>query len=210
MRRALIVGNGDVAPRRFWEAYRRSADRVIAADGGVNRLARLGLVPDDVVGDLDSARPAALARVKGRILADLDPDHTDFEKALGLAQDMGIREITAIGVTQGRLDHVLGALALAAALPARVSIRFVDDFFETVLVRRRLKFRARKGTLVSLVPLDGAKGVTTRGLRWPLRDAVLKRGTLGIHNEVVRNPVTVSIRSGSLFVMRSHHVEPHA
>lgn len=68
------------------------------------------------------------------------------------------------------------AVALDARLgPARVTI-----------VRGRRPLHGRRGELVSLLALGGrARGVTTAGLLFPLRDAELRAGSsLGVSNEL--------------------------
>ena len=66
---------------------------VIAADAGVHEAERLGLRVDLLVGDLDSAQPAAVARVEatgGRVERHpADKDASDLELALVAAAVAG-------------------------------------------------------------------------------------------------------------------------
>ncbi|OYV89339.1 MAG: hypothetical protein B7Z68_12200, partial [Acidobacteria bacterium 21-70-11] len=88
MRDALVVAN---APWRWREEFvtllRRSA-LVLAADGGANHLARVGVRPAAVVGDLDSIRPGVRRWVgEERIVARPDQESTDLHKTLAYAFD---------------------------------------------------------------------------------------------------------------------------
>jgi thiamine pyrophosphokinase len=69
----------------------------------------------------------------------------------------------------------------------------------------RLSIEARPGALVSLLPIGGdAEGVTTSGLRYPLRDEGLPLGsTRGLSNEVVDDDASVQLRAGTLLVVES-------
>jgi thiamine pyrophosphokinase len=59
------------------------------------------------------------------------------------------------------------------------------------------------GDLVSLIPLTpDVKGVSTRGLKWPLISATLTFGsTLGISNELTDSEAEIQLRSGTLLLV---------
>lgn len=177
----------------------------MAADGGADGAQGLGVRPDYVVGDMDSVRPATLRRLDPRrVRRDADPDHTDLEKALAFCEASQVTDVTVVGATGGRLDHTLAALAAVGAASERLRIRLVDDLFLITPVRRRHVGEGAPGTLVSLLAPSGAQGVSTRGLRFPLKDADLPFSPLGVHNEIVRGSYSVRIRSGLLFVLEAH------
>lgn len=210
MRRALVVGNSELPPQAVVRAWWDRADLVVAADGGGQRLLGLGLEPHVVVGDLDSLRGSVRRRLGSRrILKRSGRDRTDLEKAIAYAHEHGCGDVTVLGGSQGRLDHVLGNVSLLLDWSRRLRIRLVDADFTTERVDGRVTFRAPPGTVVSLYAPQGARGVTTGGLRWALHESALAPGTRGIHNQVVRNPVVVSVRQGDLLLMRGHRVDPH-
>src|SRR2546428_436156 len=61
------------------------------------------------------------------------------------------------------------------------------------------------GALVPLLPVNGdAEGVTTEGLRFPLRDETLRFGRArGLSNEVASLPAKVTVRKGSVLVFET-------
>ena len=98
-------------------------------------------------------------------------DATDLELALDAARARGVERIVVIGGHGGRLDHFL-ANALVLTAPAlehvRVEARIGDA--TVVVVRDRVELLGAVGDLCSLLPIGGvARGVTTEGLRFPLR-----------------------------------------
>ena len=101
---------------------------VIAADSGLHQARRsLGLHVDCVVGDLDSADPAAVERGPRRG-ADVErhpaeKDATDLELAFDCARDRGAQRITVVGGAGGRLDHFLANVALLGVAAVRRSAR---------------------------------------------------------------------------------------
>lgn len=208
---ALVVADAPLPSRSLLDPLRREADLIVAADGGANRALKAGLPVDWIVGDLDGVTAEALRRMPpGRVVRDEDRNDSDLEKAMRFVHGRGFDSAIIVGAIGERLDHTLGTLAVIAAWHDRIDIRVIDDHFTTIVVDPALEFEAPLGTMVSLVAPAGATGVTTRGLRYALRNARLAFSTRGIHNEVVSNPVRVEVTKGPMFLLRSHRVRPHA
>jgi thiamine pyrophosphokinase len=207
---ALVVPDAPLPPPGLLGPLRKAADLVVAADGGADRALKAGLPLDWIVGDLDSVSAQALRRMPpGRVVADRDPDSTDLEKVMRFLHKRRVDSVVIVGAIGERLDHTLATLAIVAAWHSRMDVRIVDSHFTTLVVDPAFEFESPIGTMVSLVAPSGATGVTTRGLRFALRNKRLTFSPLGIHNEVVGNPVRVEVKRGPLFLMRSHHVRPH-
>lgn len=207
---AVIVANAPNLDARPFAARLRGADIVIAADGGCDALERAGVAPHVLVGDLDSVAPGALAWAQGRGAEVLryaaEKDETDLELALLLAAARGAQRIDVLGALGGRWDQSLANVALLA-LPelAGRAVRLADASQEAFLVRERAEIHGQAGDTVSLLPLAGAAhGVTTRGLRYPLRDATLRyERSRGVSNVLDQPPGAVSLREGLLLVVQT-------
>jgi len=218
---ALLVADGDVAARSdldaAWPGWNAGVRLVVAADGGALRARGLGLEPDVVVGDWDSLPAAELERLRARG-ADLielrpDKDESDAELALLATVARGASRVTVLGAFGGRrLDHALANVALLAhPAVAGCDIVLLDGSARASLiaapdragrpVTRRLP--GRVGDLVSLLPLGGdASGVTTRGLRFPLRHEPLRLGPArGLSNVREAETAEVELDGGLLLVV---------
>ncbi|MBC8076448.1 MAG: thiamine diphosphokinase [Chloroflexales bacterium] len=205
----LIVANAPDLDAQPFEALLQSADLVIAADGGCDALARVGIAPHVLIGDLDSLAPASLewAAAHGADVQRHTPekDETDLELALLLAAGRGAQRIDVLGALGGRWDHSLANVALLA-LPDLVgrAVRLVGAGQQAFLVREHAQIEGRAGDIVSLLPLTGAAhGVTTRGLRYPLHEATLRyERSRGVSNVLDQPPGAVSVRDGLLLVVQ--------
>ena len=206
--RALVFAGGDAPPAAVRTVLPSDA-LVIAADSGLDHALALGRHVDVAVGDLDSVTPEGLRRVAAdgaRVERHPpDKDATDLELALDAAVAAGASQVSVVGGHGGRLDHLLGNLALLAS-PRFVALT-LDAWLGTAwvtVVRRDASIVGAPGSLVSLFAMHGpARGVTTRGLRFPLHDADLEPGsTRGISNELVGPDAGVTVADGVLLAIQ--------
>jgi thiamine pyrophosphokinase len=209
---ALIFANGE--PALFPDPL-PPHDLLLAADGGTRLLSRGGLIPDVILGDLDSLTPAELANFD-RAGASIyrfptDKDQTDLELALDFALQSGATEITLYALFGGRWDMTFANLLLLASPKyAGVQLRVIEGNTTLHLLRggETLTLAGCTGDTVSVLPLSHASGVTYRGLAYPLANAALPFGTpRGVSNSLTAGEATVSLGTGVLLVV--HHKDVH-
>ncbi|MCI8520925.1 MAG: thiamine diphosphokinase, partial [Clostridia bacterium] len=85
--RALIIGNGDI--KNYDNVMRKigKTDLIICADGGYNHAKKMGITPDVLIGDLDSA--IGYENIKNRVEYPTRKDFTDGELAVMYAEEHG-------------------------------------------------------------------------------------------------------------------------
>jgi thiamine pyrophosphokinase len=203
--RTIIFANGLLTDPASARAALRPGDRLIAADGGLHHLQKLGLRPDVLIGDLDSVEPAeaeAVQNAGGQVIRHpVRKDETDLELAVRLARAEGAGDILVFGALGGRWDQTLANLLLLAHTDFRSArLRLIDGAQQIYLVQGETQIEGQPGDTVSLISLQGdARGVTTEGLEYPLRDGQLPFGsTLGISNVLVDRQARVSVQDGLL------------
>lgn len=220
---ALILADGDLPPASdldaSWPGWDGAVELVVAADGGARGAARLERPIDLVVGDGDSLGEAALAELERAGVAieraPTSKDETDTELAILAALARGADRLTILGAFGGpRLDHELANVALLA----HPALRGVDCTLLDPRARVRLldapgpdgrpvdvALPGSTGSLVSLLPLDGAvEGVTTQGLVYRLVDEPLPLGPArGLSNVRSEPAAGVSLRRGRLLVVEA-------
>jgi thiamine pyrophosphokinase len=207
---AWVFANGELAEPDRLKTMLRPGDALFAADGGQRHLAKMGLRPERVIGDLDSIDPDELSRLEeaGVILEryPVDKDETDLELAIRRVIQEGFRALRIAGSLGGRLDQTLGNLFLLQQPElAGLDVRLEDGSEEVFLIRQQGEITGAPGDTVSLLPLNGpAQGVTTVGLKYPLRHETLYPDkTRGISNVMLAEKAGVSISSGLLICIHS-------
>jgi thiamine pyrophosphokinase len=209
--RAVVVAHGDVLPSD--RAVIGAEDYVVAADGGAFALERWRILPHLVVGDMDSLGDAGVEKFarQGTPVAKFsaEKDESDLELAVAHAIAAGAKEIVLLGALGGdRLDHEIANLLLLADPGyngVRLEARRGALRIRALRGRGSLELSGPVGALVTLLPVNGdAEGVTTEGLRYPLRAESLRFGRArGLSNEVASIPATVRLDKGTLLVFET-------
>ncbi len=217
IRRALIFANGEQNHLEAVRSMIQPGDYLVAADGGLHHLRRLGLQPALVIGDLDSLEGHEIEQLKSQgIPVERYPIHkneTDLELAVEAVLKRGYTCLLILGALGGRLDMALANIFLLG-LPelAGKDARLEDGLEEVFLIQsgngsgsKGRIIDGRPGDRVSLLPLGGpASGIHTTGLYYPLRGETLyPERTRGVSNQMVVPQARVTLDGGQLICIHT-------
>jgi thiamine pyrophosphokinase len=208
---AVIFGSGAVEEWGRIRSLLGKPDLVLCADGGVRHALTLGLKPDLVLGDFDSAGPVVVAEIAAQGIpvhkVPTEKDETDTELAIQEALHRGATAITLVGVTGGRLDHTVANLLLLPGIPSKVAVRVLDASSVTWLLRPggRISIPAQPDSFLSLLPLSPeVRGIVAEGVQWPLEGATLRWGQArGVSNRITADEAFIAVREGHLLVIQA-------
>ncbi|MFZ7089446.1 thiamine diphosphokinase [Primorskyibacter sp. 2E233] len=192
----LLVGGGECT-HDVLKAAVSKASAVVAADGGAAPLLAIGVVPEAVIGDMDSLDPALQASLPPGVLRRIaEQDSTDFDKCL---RNISAPLVLAYGFLGARVDHQLAALTvLCNRADRRCVVVGTEDVI--VLAPPELTLDLPKGTRFSLYPMGKVQG-RSEGLRWPIDGLVMSPDTrVGTSNEVV-GPVRLSVEAPRMLLI---------
>ena len=206
--KAFIYTGGAIAEQNISERP-GAEDLVIAADSGYHNAQKMGIVPNLLLGDLDSLRKTEKIPDEVEILqVPAEKDDTDTQLAVKVALERGAMALVLIGGLDGRLDHTLSNLAILEDLstkhiPALMTngqnrVRFIRD---NGLILLRDGFR-----YFSILAADPVvKGVTVDGCKYPLKKAKLTRtNQYAVSNEIMGNCALIEIRKGGAWIVESN------
>ncbi len=178
-------------------------DFVIAADGGLLYLNERQIVPDLIVGDLDSAKVVPLADNVIRLPE--EKDDTDMLAALKEGLARGCKEFHILGGAGGRLDHTLANLQCLAYLETLGVYGYLYDnnTVVTMLSQGSLFFPSMEEGVLSIFAFsEEVTGVYERGLKYTLENATVRNTfPIGVSNAFVGEEAIVSAGKGLLLVI---------
>ncbi|MDI3481971.1 MAG: thiamine pyrophosphokinae [Tepidanaerobacteraceae bacterium] len=207
--RALIFSGGEMKKCPCIKSYLAKADFIICADSGVRHAFELGVVPDLVVGDMDSVAPEDLKKIKelgiDQETFPAEKDFTDTELALEIALQRGATEAVILAGIGDRPDHSLANILLMVNFKKRgLEVRLAGGNWEMFLIEGQVKISGKKGDLLSLIPLsEEVSGIETRRLYYPLKNETIPMGSSrGISNVFLENEAEVKIEKGLLLAVK--------
>jgi len=197
----IICLNGNLPPAERFDAW--ATVPLVAADGAANALMSMGIVPEFVVGDLDSIFDETMD-----FLADVstvipmpDQDRNDFEKALLVAQHALATRVLVVGLHGGDLEHTLNNWSVLMRYSRLIDIRVLDRGRVAIPVYESIRFATTPNEVISLLPQPRVR-LTTSGLQWPLVNEELLLGEReGARNRATSDEVSLHIHDGAVLVV---------
>ena len=203
MRRAVILSAVPLSAEMA--GYLRPDDYVIACDAGYRNAEHLGVQPDLVIGDFDSA-PQPLTNGKTVVLPHIKDD-TDTHFAARWAVQQGFSSVLLLGGLGGaRIEHTFANISTGLFLArSGVDTLLADERSELryLLPDQPLCLAHGPWMYLSVFPLtERLEGITIEGVFYPLRDAVLTNEyPLGVSNEFTAPSARLFCRSGAGLVI---------
>lgn len=197
---AVILCNGTPPLKEQLIRSLEDADLFIAADGGGNIALSFDLVPDVVIGDLDSFTHHDAPCT---VIKDPDQQTNDLEKALLYANKMECSSAVVFGATGRRADQTVKNLSVLKQFNTQFeSLVFKDRYCVIKLISSPHTETLPLHTSLSLFPLSGVvSGVSSKGLKYQLKNDTLENGVFdGSSNETIEPLVVITHTSGDLLL----------
>jgi thiamine pyrophosphokinase len=198
----LLIANGELNCSDFKRVDLSQFTEVVALDGGAVRSLECGIPPDVIIGDLDSLPENYLDKFdKSQFIHKPSQNLNDLEKGIIYCIGEQADELTILGLTGGRTDHLINNFSVLTRYDQKTKITVVDQYARILLIRSNYQFRGKPGQIVSLIPIGKVKGITTRGLKYALKNESLEFGIReGMSNVITSSPVSISIKNGLLLL----------
>lgn len=212
MKNCLIICNGKLDNkliRKIIDSIKPRKQLIIAADGASDFLRRHKIIPDYIIGDLDSISYRAkqsFTQKKVKIIKIHNQDKNDLEKCILFALSKKIKNISILGISGKRQDHTLNNISIMKKFIRKANITAYDTDFEYYFVNRKTEFEYRPGDIVSLIAMQKSDGITSKGLKYPLKNSVLEFGGMqGALNTAVSKKVCVEVKKGALLIFKKYN-----
>ena len=180
----------------------KDGDYLLAADGGLAHLEKLGLQPHGILGDFDSLGYVP----EGATVFPVEKDDTDAMLAVRRGLALGYRRFVLYGSLDGpRLDHTIANFQTLAFLQSHGAHGYLvgKQYIATVIQKETVRFSAACHGIVSVFCMGrDARGVTIRGLKYEAENATLTSDfPLGVSNHFVGKEAEISVEEGQLLIL---------
>lgn len=176
---------------------------VIAADGGAIRLFYLGILPDYIIGDLDTFESYGMKSffIKSEIVYLPSQEINDFEKALIFAIEKEFENVLITGFHGGLLEHTLNNWSVLQKYANRLNLCVYDQKRYAIPIDFSFEFEAHNNEIISLIPQPHAL-LRTQNLKWDLNGETLALGYReGARNLAIGNTIKVELIEGSILLI---------
>lgn len=203
----IILANGRPPEKEVLEYFLFNGfGTLICADGGANSAKLLGIVPKYIVGDLDSIEPATLDffSESSTIVKYRRQNDTDVEKCIKFAVKNAFTRCLIMGATGDRLDHSFCNIGITIKFSKLIQLSLVsgESFLEPF--EGSIERDTTIGETISIYGIDKQTLITTKGLKYPLKNEPLPFGVReSTSNIAVSNKIKVTTSVGSALLIRS-------
>ncbi|MBU5361993.1 thiamine diphosphokinase [Enterococcus raffinosus] len=209
----LLVAGGDP---NHWPAFSNDFDKIIGIDRGNLFLLRRGIIPDLAIGDFDSLNETEKKEVFNQVnevhTSPAEKDDTDTQLALVRTFERYPKaDVTLIGATGGRLDHLLANLWLG------LEPRF-KPFLSQITIADKgntVRYIAPGNHTIEKVPcmkylafccLTPVKKLTLKNVKYELTAVDFMQPTSLASNEFLLGNAEVSFSTGLIAVIQSKDI----
>ncbi len=207
--KCLIIANGK-PPRKSditW-LVKKGYDFIIAADGGANSLVKFNIVPDLIIGDLDSISEETLKFYEGKtkVKKIKRQNDTDVEKAIKFAISQGCVDVILLGASGDRLDHTLCNIGNLLKYADKIKLGMLHEKTLARVYSGNVNLKTEKGETISFYSFTNENLITTKGLKYKLKNEPLPFGVRSSTSNVAVKEEIEILQTDKIIVIRSFDV----
>jgi len=211
--KVCILLNGEIKDYSIISKYIKNEkyDYIICADGGANHLYNMGIIPNYIIGDLDSIDKDVINYYKKQnVLFEKFPskkNETDSELCILLASKLNAYKVDLFATLGGRIDHTLANINLLYYIrEQKIVPRIISEKEDIyIAINESIQIKGKKEDIISIIPIKGdAKGITLENLEYNLNNYNMKYSSpLGISNIMLSDECSITVKEGSVLIIRN-------
>jgi len=217
----LLVLGGEIRDDDLFRERVGEVDLILAADSGARHLLRIGVMPEQIYGDMDSLSVDEIRQFENNgclfVVCPAEKDDTDGCIVLREALSRGFKDIRIWGALGGRPDHSYANLMLLqfilqpdfnefyntgeTSLP---DIVIEDKGYRIFLAKQGQRIEGKAGDFLSFFALTPeVTGFEQKGLKYqPPGGRFVSSFPLGVSNEFMEDNVWINWQTGLLLCMQ--------
>lgn len=178
---------------------------IISCDGACEFLRKHKIIPNIIIGDLDSITDDTYKYFKSKqtkIIKQINQNKNDLEKAIEFALKSGYKEIYITGIAGKRLDHTLNNLSIVKKFRNKAKLKIYESGYRGEFIGKSYKLNTKIGKTFSLIPFPKAEGIITKGLKYRLLSESLELGKReGGLNKSISREIEINYKKGLILLI---------
>ncbi|MGM0639995.1 MAG: thiamine diphosphokinase [Thermotogota bacterium] len=185
----------------FYKQKILNADVNIASDSGIKIYKKLNIIPDYLIGDLDSANERDILWAKDNNVEILkypsQKDEIDSELSIMKAQQLGCEKVYLSSVTGSRIDHTLAGIYLLGKY-SNLDPEIIEEKYNIGIVKDKKNIMTNIDDSWAILPLgEDLEGLTLKGFKYNLFEQKLdKYDSIGVSNQAKEEIISISLKKG--------------
>lgn len=198
----VILCDGSFPKHHIPLSVLENAEQIICCDGAADKLIEYGMEPTFIVGDIDSVSEKTKATFADRIVLNTDQETNDQTKAVEFVLNWGAKSVIILGATGKREDHTIGNISLLLDYAEKLEVLSISNsgIFRPVLQSQTIS--SFKGQQVSIFSLGTPAAITSKDLKYPLKNTILNSWWMGTLNECLDESFSLKFEKGKLIVFQ--------
>lgn len=209
MKKCLILANGKPPLKKLiYTLMKHGYSTLFCADGGANAALKFGLLPQYIIGDLDSIQKQTLEFYNGKTstIKLSRQNDTDVEKCLKFAVKKKFKEAILLGGTGDRLDHTFCNLGIVIKYFDKIKIKIIAENSLLTPLSGIHKLKTVSGETISIYGFDSRTKISSKGLKFPLNKTALPFGYKeSTSNIALHDQIELQVTGGIIFVIRDFY-----
>jgi len=190
----ILILNGNLSNNKDTTSFLDKYNIIICADGAANKIIKLGIEPDYILGDLDSISAENLKKYYDKIVELKDQNYNDLHKILLWCKEKNIKYIDIIGIDGKRIDHTIGNFSIILDCISFVDITIYTEYGTIYTINKERTFKNCYKKNISIFNSMPENKITTNGLKYELNNANLKKFYTGTLNKAIKNEIKIKTK----------------
>ena len=190
----ILILNGDLSNYKDIISFLDKYNIIICADGAANKIIKLGIEPDYILGDLDSISNKNLKKYYDKIVELKDQNCNDLHKSLLWCKEKNIKYIDIIGIDGKRIDHTIGNFSIILDCISFVDITIYTEYGTIYTINKERTFKNCYKKNISIFNSIPENKITTNGLKYELNNANLNKFYTGTLNKAIENEIKIKTK----------------
>lgn len=203
--RCVIVSASPQVSPDFIKSRLRTDDFVICADAGADAMLKVGVKPNLIIGDFDSAKFINRFNDVEIVTLPAVKDDTDTMYCVKYALHSGFKDFLFLNATGGRTDHTLANLSCLLFLRNNGASGMISDQYNDISLLEKgdnVLYNLKERT-ISVMPFACENVCLSYiGMMYPLnKSTVTADYPYSISNVVLSDAATVTVHSGNALLI---------